>query len=193
MRDQSSFDEGVGCLLECTVCQYREMTRLSLSEYRTIENTSLPRDCVWCGERTEWRLAVIEGDETWFLGSQDWGEAISLSSGLELRREDRRIVQLPILIRHADGREESTTTEDVSMSGLCCTANIELNGGERVVLRRPAEGTSGEAEFRGQVIWRREINEKRKFLYGMKVGPAVCKDSDQPCSVSRVLDITSQS
>jgi hypothetical protein len=125
------------------------------------------------------------------LSSQDWGEAVSVSSGLELRREDRRIVQLPIVIRHADGREESTTTEDVSRSGLCCTANIELSGGERVVLRRPAEGTSGEPEFRGQVIWRREINEKRKFLYGMKVGPAGSEVFDQPRSVSRAVDSTS--
>ena len=52
-----------------------------------------------------------------------------------LRREERRIVQLPILIKHDDGRAESTTTEDVSKSGIRCCANMSLKVGERARIR----------------------------------------------------------
>jgi hypothetical protein len=169
--EATSIEEGIGCLLECMVCQYREMTRVSLSEYRTIEGASLARDCIWCGKQTQWRFADVQGEQTSSPDSQDWGTAASLSSGVELRREDRRIVQLPILIRDVQGREESTTTEDVSRSGLRCTADMDLQRGEQVLLWRGTEEGVGEPEFRGQVIWRREINEKHRFRYGMKVGP----------------------
>jgi hypothetical protein len=181
LPEQTSADEETsGCLLECAACHYREMTRLTLSDYRkTVERTSLVRSCIWCGRQTEWKFAVIEEDvETASSqGLQDWEVAVSLTSGMELRREDRRIVQLPILIKHEDGREESTKTEDVSRSGVCCAANMELTIGDRVFVKLASNDGPGEGGFRAQVIWRRQIDEKRGNLYGLKLGPAAAAGS----------------
>jgi hypothetical protein len=171
----SPTEETSACLLECVVCHYREMTRVTLSEYRsTVEQTSLARNCIWCGEQTEWKFAVIEdhGEATSSQDAQDWETAVSLASGVELRREERRIVQLAISIRHDDGREESTTTEDVSKSGIRCCANMSLKVGERAVVVLAAGEVPGEGEFRAQIMWRREIDEDKGFLYGMKLGRA---------------------
>ncbi|HXW16513.1 MAG TPA: PilZ domain-containing protein [Terriglobia bacterium] len=176
LQEQTSVDEETsGCLLECTVCHYREMTRVALKEYRTtVEKTSLTRNCIWCGRQTEWKFALIEGDveATSSPSLQDWEVAASLSSGMELRREERRIVQLPISIRDREGREESTITENVSRSGVCCAANMELNIGDRVFVKLASNEWSGEVEFRAQIIWCRESDEKRGNLYGLKLGPA---------------------
>ncbi len=176
LPDQTSAEEeSSGCLLECAVCHYREMTRLTLTEYRTAaERTSLARICIWCGRQTEWKFAVIEDEveAASSQGPQDWEVAVSLTSGMELRREDRRIVQLPILIRNDDGREESTMTEDVSRSGVCCTANMDLKIGDRVFVKLASIEGPGEKEFRARIIWRREVGERRGNLYGLKLGPA---------------------
>jgi hypothetical protein len=168
-------EETSACLLECVVCHYREMTRVTLSEYRaTVEQASLARNCIWCGKQTEWKFAVIEdnGEATSAQDAQDWQAAVSLASGVELRREERRIVQLPILIKHDDGRAESTTTEDVSKSGIRCCANMSLKVGERARIRLASPEGPGEGEFRAQIMWRREVDEDRPFVYGMKLGRA---------------------
>ena len=168
-------EESSACLLECVVCHYREMTRVTMSEYRaTVEQTSLSRNCIWCGKETEWKFAVIEDnvESTSSQDGQDWETAVSLASGVELRREERRIVQLPILIRHNDGRAESTTTEDVSKSSIRCCANMSLKVGERAIVILASGEGPGEGEFRAQIMWRREIDEDKGFLYGMKLGRA---------------------
>jgi hypothetical protein len=67
-----------------------------MSEYReTVEQTSLARNCIWCGKETEWKFAVIADsvEETSSQEMEDWESAVSLASGMELRREERRIVQ----------------------------------------------------------------------------------------------------
>jgi hypothetical protein len=168
-------EEDISCLLECGVCHYREMTRVNLSEYRTIvENSSSERNCVWCGKKTDWKFALIEEVPELTADSDEpaWELAVGLAAGAELRREDRRAVPLPISIRHEDGRAETTVTEDVSRSGVSCVADMNLSVGDHVVIKiGPHEG-SGEAEFRAQIVWRREVNKTRKMLYGMKLGPA---------------------
>ena len=171
----SPVEETSACLLECVVCHYREMTRVTMSEYRaTVDKSSLGRNCIWCGKQTEWKFAVIEdnAEATSSQDVQDWEAAVSLASGVELRREERRIVQLPILIRHDDGRAESTTTEDVSKSGIRCCASMSLKVGERAIVVLASGEGPGEGKFRAQIMWRREIDEDKGFLYGMKLGRA---------------------
>jgi len=156
------------------------MTRVTLPQYRTaVEKTTLARSCIWCGKQTEWKIAVIEEDveATSSQGLQDWEVAVSFPLGMDLRREERRIVKLPISIRHVDGREESTITKDVSRSGICCAAKMELKIGERVLVRLTSNEGRGEEEFRALIIWRREIDEKRGNLYGLKLGPATAAGS----------------
>ena len=150
--DPSAEEENIGSLLECTVCSYREMTQLTLSQYRTIvEETSLARYCSWCEEVTGWEFAV----------------AVSLPSDAEKCRKERRIARLPISIRHEDGREEFTIAENVSKSGVCFAANMELEVGDRVFLTLESDEGSGEVETRAQIMWRRRLSEKGGNLYGL--------------------------
>jgi hypothetical protein len=169
---QDSKEETIGSLLECTGCHCREMTKLSLSDYRTtVRRTSLARFCTWCGKETEWKFAVVVEDagETASPALKEAEEGGSLPPGGERRRDERRIARLPISIRHEDGREEFTTTENVSRSGVCCAATMQLAVGDHVFLRLVSDQGTGEVEFRAEIRWRRRINEKRGNLYGMKM------------------------
>ncbi len=162
-------EKAVGAVLECAVCRYREMTGLTLSEYRsTVGKASFPRLCLWCGKETDWIFAVIEDiEEPVFPGSESEAPAVSPLTGAEKRGTERRIVKMPILIRHNDGREELTITENLSKSGVSCAANLELEVGDRVSLTLESNEGSGRAESRAQIRWRRGLGEKRGFLYGM--------------------------
>jgi len=164
-------EEGVGSLLECTMCHYREMTKLAVPEYRTVvQKTSLARHCTWCGKETEWKLAIVKEDleATGPQALKEGEVAFSPASGAERPLEERRTARVPISIRHADGREELTITENLSRSGICCVANMELQVGDRVFLRLVSGQGPGEAELPAQIMWRK-TNEKGGFFYGMKL------------------------
>ncbi len=45
----------------------------------------------------------------------------------------------------------------------------ELQIGERVFLKLVSEEGPGEAEFQAEIMWRSSINEKREYLYRMKL------------------------
>jgi hypothetical protein len=49
---------------------------------------------------------------------------------------------------------------------------MSLKVGERAVVVLAAGEVPGEGEFRAQIMWRREIDEDKGFLYGMKLGRA---------------------
>jgi hypothetical protein len=171
-EDASLEEENVSSLLECTICHCRELAKVTLSEYRAIvQRTSSARFCVWCGTGTEWKFAIVEEGAGARASEAPKGQevAASLGSVEEVRLEDRRIVRLPISIRHQDGREEFTITENVSSTGVCCAANMELNTGDRVFVRFVSDQGPGEVEFPAQIMWRRTLNEKRGILYGMKL------------------------
>ncbi len=120
---EESGEERVGSLLECTTCHCREMANLTLPEYQTIaRRTSLARYCVWCGMGREWKFANAE--ELAQAKPSEAPEVEGSVAGVDRRHEERRIARLPISIRHEDGREEFSITDNVSRNGLCCSANM---------------------------------------------------------------------
>ena len=146
-------EQTVGSLLECTGCHCRELTKLSIAEYLIlVKEHSSPRQCAWCGRETSWKFAQVP-----------------LESGAERRQEERRIVHFPVWIRHEDGREEFTMTENVSRTGVCCMAHMKMAEGDHLFVRLLSDEGPGEADLRARVIWRRKINDRRGTLYGMSL------------------------
>jgi hypothetical protein len=169
--DVGGGDQSIGSLLECLGCHCREMTKLTMEEYSALvsSNTSV-RPCKWCERDTDWKFVVIEDDSATSSPAAKAGAATpETEAEAERRRADRRVVRMPVAIRHQDGREEKAVTENVSRTGICCAARMELAAGERAFLRLISEQGVGQAEFRAIVMWRRRMQETSGVLYGMKM------------------------
>ena len=162
----------VGSLLECSGCHCREMTKLTMAEYSALvkQNTAVRR-CNWCKKETEWKFVMVEEDAapaTPKAQKRD-AELVVGNAEAERRRTDRRIARMSVSIRHQDGRQEVTVTENVSPTGICCAAKMELVAGDRVFLRLVSDQGVGQAEFRALLMRRRKMHEKDGILYGMKM------------------------
>lgn len=164
--------ETVDALLECTNCHCRELSRLSLPDYRRlVRETFSASYCSWCGQQTIWKFGVVQDDleELASASTANTPPGAGTEPEEEKRRDERRIAHLPIFLRHEDGRHERTTTENVSRNGACFAANMQLAVRDRILLRLISESGPGEAEFRAQVRWRLKINDNDRMLYGVKM------------------------
>jgi hypothetical protein len=164
----ASLQENVVALVVCAACQSREVAELSVAEYRNmLDRGSMKRDCLDCGAATEWKFILVE------MGTAVTPEetsAVSLPSGEEKRREKRIVAKLPIRLRHPeDGRMESTLTENVSKSGVCCAAGMELNVDDVILLTFEYGTGPSKDENPGRIMWRRSMGENRRALYGIRL------------------------
>jgi hypothetical protein len=183
MAKEPSPEDTVGTLLECAICHSREMTRLSPAQYRSmVQTTALTRDCPRCRAATQWEFASVEDIEE----PQPPGPevitppAVSLPEDVEGRPEEGRIVELPIWIRHEDGRGEITTTESVSKFGACFAANMQLEVGDHVFVTFASGQDFREEETPARIMWCRKVSEKGRTLYGIKLERAASAENELP-------------
>jgi hypothetical protein len=160
--------ENITALIVCTACHSREVAELSLSEYHTmLDRGLLKRDCSDCGVTTEWKFILVEA---MVEESPQETPSVSLPPGEEKRREKRIVAKLPIRLRHpGDGRMESSLTENVSKSGVCCAASMELNVGDVILLTFEFGTGPSEDENPARIMWRRPMGENRKTIYGIRL------------------------
>ena len=90
-------------------------------------------------------------------------------TGAENRVAQRVLVKLPIRIRYDDDRVETTMTENVSMSGVCCAAYADLQVGEVVLLTFESGTGVTEEETPSRIMWRHSMFVKKKILYGIRL------------------------
>lgn len=155
----------IAVLIVCSSCRTREVADLTVPQYHEmLDKEWMIRDCPDCAKETEWKFILVESAEA------SPGEAPSLPSGEESRRQKRIVAKLPIRLRHPlDERVEEALTENVSRSGVCCAAAMELNVEEVVLLTFEPGSASGEEEIPARIMWRRPMGEGRKILYGIKL------------------------
>jgi PilZ domain-containing protein len=156
--------------LECAVCRSRKIAALSPDQFRSLtERGTMTRDCPKCGAVSEWHFAFVgeESEETMVPAPESKTSEVSLTRGIENRRHERLALRLPFRIRYEDGRVETTVTEDVSKSGVCCASNLEMKVADAVFLTiEPGVGSS-EEETPARVVWRRPVGEAGRAMYGI--------------------------
>ena len=156
----------IAVLIVCDSCRTREVADLTVPQYHEmLDQERMTRDCPDCGKPTEWRFILVESAEAVA------GEAPSLPTGEENRRAKRIVAKLPIRLRHPeDDRVEDAVTENVSRSGVCCAALMELNVEEVILVTlEPGAEPGGEEEIPARIKWRRSMGEDRKTLYGIRL------------------------
>jgi hypothetical protein len=165
---ETSVQRTVTALIVCATCHSREVAELSVAEYRTMRDRgSLNRNCSDCGVPREWKFILVEAHSG---ASPEETPAVRLPSGEENRREKRIVAKLPICLRHAEGgRIESTLTENVSKSGVCCAARTEFNVRDAILLKFESGTGPNEDENPARIMWRRPMGKNRKTLYGIRL------------------------
>jgi hypothetical protein len=162
----------VQVLLECQECFSREMAALTVQQYRKLAaQSSLPRPCPKCSATRDWRFGFVEAEVEEVLPRVPAPSASGLAprGEAETRREKRLTVKLPLGVRLPDGSEETSTTENISKSGLCFACSLEMRVGERVFVRVGLNSSEELRDIPARVMWRRPAKEKGRAYYGVKL------------------------
>lgn len=163
-------EQTIDVLLECSVCHSREMAQLAVEKYRQVINESPEiRSCARCGGETPWGLGLVEITRQEMASPQinPLASELSAPGGAERRRENRYVVLLPVSIRDQTGKEEATKTENLSKTGVCFAADLEMEEGSTVLLTvGPAGGE--QTQLPGRIVWRRPVAMGRS-LYGVRL------------------------
>jgi hypothetical protein len=158
-------------LLECQECFSREMAALTVQQYRRLlAQSSLPRPCPKCSATMNWKLGFVEVelDEVSPSLPVAVGSGATPRQGADLRRDKRLVVKLPLGVRLPDGREETSTTENISKSGLCFACSLEMQIGDRVYVNAGLDSPGEGHDVPARIMWRRPSDDGRSF-YGAKL------------------------
>jgi hypothetical protein len=158
-------------LLECQECISREMAALTVQQYRTLlAQSSLPRPCPKCSATSNWKLGFVEV-EVDEVSPRLPVAAASTSTprrGVDRRRDKRLVAKVPLVVRLPDGRKETSTTENISESGLCFASSLEMQIGDRVHVNAGTDSAGERNDVPARIMWRRPSGGGRA-LYGAKL------------------------
>jgi hypothetical protein len=159
-------------LLECQECFAREMAALTVPQYRRLlAQSSLPRPCPKCDTIRDWKLGFVEVelDQVAPTLPAAVGAGATPRGGVEQRRDKRLVVKLPLGLRLPNGNEETSTTENISRSGVCFACDLEMQVGDRVYVSVGIGSPEEELDIPSRVVWRRPAKEKGRAFYGVKL------------------------
>jgi hypothetical protein len=159
-------------LLECQKCFSREMAALTVQQYRRLlAQSSLPRPCPKCSATSDWKLGFVEVELNEVSPSLHVAVASESTpqEGVDLRRDKRLVVKLPLGIRLSDGREEISTTENISKSGLCFACNLEIQKGDMVYVRIGLDSPGEGRDVPVRIVWRRPSDTEGRSFYGARL------------------------
>jgi hypothetical protein len=170
--EEPSQTDLIHVLLECQECFSREMAALTVQQYRKLAaQSSLPRPCPKCGATRDWKFGFVEVELEEVLPSLPEPTAPGLTPpGEAEKRQDKRLaVKLPLGVRLPDGSEETSSTENISKSGLCFACDLEMQIGDRVYVRVGTNSPGEERDIPARVMWRRPAKDKGRAFYGVKL------------------------
>jgi hypothetical protein len=160
-------------LLECQECLSREMAALTVPQYRRLlAQSSLPHPCRKCSATRNWKLGFVEVELDEVSPRLTVAAAASESTpreGADLRGDKRLVVKLPLGVRLPDGREETSTTENISKSGLCFACNLELQKGDMVQVHIGLDSPGEGRDIPARIIWRHPSGDEGRSFYGAKL------------------------
>ncbi len=161
----------VHALLECPACHGRELARWTIQHYQAVAaQSSFERWCVKCNKTTAWFFGPVEEGPRGFAPGQEVtrGKPSPQPAGAERRRAKRLAIKLPVRVRLQDGREEITTSENYSKTGVCFVSKLGAKEGDRVRVTVPFSPGDDDRGVPAWIIWRRPLGEGSGHLYGVQ-------------------------
>jgi PilZ domain len=172
MTPGSPQGEGIDVMLECAACRSRELTQISMDQYRELSDHSiLDRNCQQCGKRTSWEFGFAEVLLEEARAKAPAEVAAALHSGTDRRQVKRFVAMLPLQLRNLSGKLERARTENLSKLGLCFISDLEMEAGDVIHL---SVGPSSEAkkEIPARIAWRRPVAGSNRSVYGVRLETA---------------------
>lgn len=162
-----------GALLQCQECHKEGFTPLTERELETLTaHGSIERQCSHCAKPTRWQYSSIHHPSR----EHEFGSGVdspprpeTAAEPANRRTDDRRGAKLPILVRNAEGQEESSATENVSPGGLAVSLAMELKVGDQLQVVHPY--SPGNAKNGRAAVVRRRATYPLggRRLYGLQV------------------------
>jgi hypothetical protein len=121
-KEAAQAPELVDALMECAKCHLREMTQLTIEQYRSlITRLSLSRDCPKCKQTTEWKFGFVEAEVEEAPGAS--GLQMAATADPPARwpgrgRGDGKPLQIWRLLYFHTGHEGGRAYSDHSPSGI---------------------------------------------------------------------------
>jgi hypothetical protein len=162
--------DAVDALLECTTCHFRELTELSLGEYKDlVAHASLRRECHHCDTATAWKFSSAQYDFDEVAPPAPSEKMPRVGRAMEKRREERLTARVPVRLRTSDGREELTRTEDLPKTGACFESELSLKEGDRIHLTLGERSENAGRQVAARVVWRKLLENSPRSLYGVSL------------------------
>ncbi len=171
-REEKKEETALDVLLQCCVCQTREMAQLPLEKYRELnERAQLRRPCMQCQRTTDWRIGFVEilQKEGAPSAEADMVSEVIPHANRERRQAQRFLAMLPLRVRDRDGRDIFTSTENLSKTGLCFISDTAMEEGDPLFLTLAPGGIDPTHEITAKVAWRRPVGTSGKFFYGVRL------------------------
>jgi hypothetical protein len=168
----SESDEAVSrLLLECTICQTREVTYLNELEVEVFEaNANLSRSCRNCNEWTIWTQAQLETTPNQMpdAGAQPPASSSSHEPRTQNRRKSVRVrlKKITACIRQPGFEEEIVSVDDLSSGGLRFRSTKTYHEGSRIEVAVPYEARGANIFVLARIVRLRELLDANFKEYG---------------------------
>ena len=159
-------------LVECIVCQLREVAYLNELEVEVFEaNTTLSRSCQHCNDWTVWKQALLEttpNDRLPGAAQQPLLPSTSRDSGTGNRRKSVRVrlKKITACIRQPGFGEEIVHVDDLSRGGLRFQSPKTYYEGSRIEVAVPYEPSGANIFVLARIVRFRELPEANLKEYG---------------------------
>lgn len=157
-------------LLECAVCQAREVVLLNDLHLEVFQATQrLSRHCVRCRETTVW-TALLVGAEVAKAG--DDGKALeaarAAAQAARGQRKSRRLeIHVAVCVRTPLHGEEECLTENISRGGFCFKGRRLYGIGSLVEAAVPYVKRGANIFVPARIVWERELKEEGLCISGV--------------------------
>ncbi len=166
-------DDGPGPVLECLACHSREEFAVDPAENEVLESTGMiAARCIGCGRETYWTYADPSKRPPAFPVFDDVAPPARVykTKGFENTRKHKRLpLRLPVLVRNANGKEEISVTENISMGGFATVLAMELETDQIVTILCPYSPTGQRIEQKAECRWGASVTcGGTKRFYGFR-------------------------
>lgn len=149
--------EESGPLLTCRACEATSQFFVSPLDWDVLESTGMiVRHCEKCARPTYWTFNDPALRPEAYPPFEDVGPPprdLRIKNFINTRKHRRLSLRMAILIRHSNGREEISCTENISMGGFASVLSFDLRPGERSVAICPYMSGGNNIEQQVECRW----------------------------------------
>ncbi len=160
-----------GALLECRACHTQGFWPVTLMEVEVLNSTGIVnRQCGKCNKVTYWVYADTTRRPREFPANEPVAPAVreaEIKKKMEKRVDKRMGMKLPVLVRNAQGEEETSKTENISKGGIGVSLSMELNVGDQISVVCPYTPGSQDIPQKAEVRRRGNFPFGGRRLYGI--------------------------